>query len=84
VRRPGPERSADRHHDRRLPAVQGHGDRLPIEETATANASGLVFQSTNNQYVYTWKTENKWRGTCRQFVLKLVDGTEHRANFKFK
>jgi hypothetical protein len=32
---------------------------------------------------YLWETEKEWAGTCRQFVLKLVDGTEHRANFRF-
>jgi hypothetical protein len=56
----------------------------PIEDTTTTNTSGLVFQTTNNQYVYTWKTDKKWAGTCRQFVLKLTDGTSHVANFKFK
>jgi len=56
----------------------------PIEESGSANSSSLAYQAGNNQYVYTWATDKKWARTCRQFVMKLVDGTEHRANFEFK
>ena len=36
------------------------------------------------QYTYAWDTNEAWSGTCRQLVLKLNDGTEYLANFKFK
>jgi Peptidase family C25/Bacterial Ig domain len=55
-----------------------------IEQTVAANASTLTYDSASNQYSYVWKTNNAWSGTCRQFILRLTDGTEHRANFKFK
>jgi hypothetical protein len=55
-----------------------------IDQTVTANASNLTYDSTSGQYSYVWKTSNAWSGTCRQFILRLTDGTEHRANFKFK
>ncbi len=29
------------------------------------------------------KTEKTWAGTCRSVTMKLTDGTEHIANFKF-
>jgi hypothetical protein len=35
-------------------------------------------------YSYTWKTLAAWAGTCRQITVKLTDGREHRALFKFK
>jgi len=35
-------------------------------------------------YVYVWKTDKSWARTCRQLVVKLDDGTSHRANFSFK
>ena len=55
-----------------------------IEQTVTANSSSLTYDATSNQYSYVWKTNSAWAGTCRQFILRLTDGTEHRANFSFK
>jgi hypothetical protein len=53
-----------------------------IEQTVTAGGSSLSYDSVADQYNYVWKTEKGWAGTCRQFVLKLDDGTFHQANFK--
>ena len=33
-------------------------------------------------YTYVWKTDRSWRG-CRTLIVKLVDGTYHRAIFDF-
>ncbi len=54
-----------------------------IEETVTASGSGLSYDAAADRYVYVWKTDKAWAGTCRQLVVKLNDGTFHRANFKF-
>ncbi len=56
----------------------------PIEETMVAGNSGLSYDALTDVYAYTWKTNKAWAGTCRQLIVKLVDGTEHTANFKFK
>jgi hypothetical protein len=55
-----------------------------IEQTVTANSSGLTYDATSDRYTYVWKTNGGWAGTCRQLVLKLDDGKVYRANFKFK
>ncbi len=55
-----------------------------IEQTVTAGASSLSYDATTDQYTYVWKTDNSWANTCRTFVLKLNDGSYHRADFKFK
>ena len=47
-------------------------------------AGGSSLQFGDGQYVYVWKTDKAWSGTCRQLVVKLSDNTEHRANFRFK
>jgi len=54
-----------------------------IEETVTAGNSSLNYDAGAGQYVYVWKTQKAWAGTSRQLVIKLKDGTYHRANFKF-
>jgi hypothetical protein len=55
-----------------------------IEATVTAGKSGLSYDAVSDQYTYSWKTEKAWSGTCRQLVLTLADGTEHKANFMFR
>lgn len=54
-----------------------------IEETVTAGSSSLSYDLATDTYTYVWKTNKTWANTCRQLVLKLNDGTFHRANFKF-
>jgi len=52
--------------------------------TITAGGSSLSYDPTTDQYIYVWKTDGSWAGTCRQLVVQLNDGSIHRANFKFK
>jgi hypothetical protein len=54
-----------------------------IETTVTAGNSSLTYDTTTDQYVYVWKTDKAWAGTCRQLHVKLADGTSYAANFKF-
>jgi len=54
-----------------------------IEETVTAGSSTLTYNAETERYTYVWKTDRSWAGTCRQLVVKLDDGTSHRANFVF-
>jgi hypothetical protein len=54
-----------------------------IDQTVSAGSSSLSYDASSNQYTYVWKTEKAWSNTCRQLVVRLKDGTYHRANFKF-
>jgi Bacterial pre-peptidase C-terminal domain len=51
--------------------TQGRRFRIPISRTRDFHA-------------YQWSTDKRWAGTCRQFVLKLADGSVQRANFRFR
>lgn len=55
-----------------------------LVETVTAGGSSLSYDASSDQYVYVWKTDPSWAGTCRQLVVTLNDGSVHRANFRFK
>jgi Tol biopolymer transport system component len=55
-----------------------------IKQTMSAGVSTLSYDAATDSYTYVWKTEKAWAGTCRQFTMKLDDGTVHQANFKFK
>ncbi|HEX6185294.1 MAG TPA: PxKF domain-containing protein, partial [Pyrinomonadaceae bacterium] len=62
-------------------------DNVPInvlEETESSGGSSLSYNAGSDTYTYNWKTEKSWAGTCRVLVVKLADGTEHIAYFKFK
>jgi len=54
-----------------------------IETTVAAATSGLKYDPASGQYTYVWKTVKGSTG-CRQLNVKLVDGSEHVALFKFK
>jgi hypothetical protein len=53
------------------------GGTSPIEETATPASSTLQYDPAIQTYTYVWKTDKGWLGTCRQLVVKLIDGSEH-------
>lgn len=55
-----------------------------VDVTETVNAGGSSLSFSGGQYIYVWKTQSSWAGTCRQLVITLNDGTVHTANFKFK
>jgi hypothetical protein len=54
-----------------------------VEETVTAGNSSLSYDAGNGQYIYVWKTEKTWGGTCRQLQVKFADGSIKVANFNF-
>ncbi len=55
-----------------------------IDSTLTAGGSSLTYDAGSGRYSYIWKTDKSWAGTCRALILKMNDGTSHRADFKFK
>ena len=55
-----------------------------LAATAAAGSSGLSYDAAAGSYTYAWKTEAAWAGTCRELVLRLADGTEHHARFRFR
>jgi hypothetical protein len=52
-----------------------------IAYTGNEKASRLGVRA--NRFTYVWKTDEDWAGTCREFVVTLVDGSKHRALFRF-
>ncbi len=57
----------------------------PVDPGTPVAAKGLLlYDPFARQYVYTWKTDRSWAGTCRRFSFLLVDGTPHSALFDFR
>jgi hypothetical protein len=55
-----------------------------IEETINAGGSSLSYDAATGRYSYVWKTDKAWKGTCRLLIVRLSDGTDHFAKFRFK
>ena len=53
-------------------------------ETDYKGRHELKYDKRSNRYEYQWETDRKWKGTCRQLIVKFADGTIMRANFQFK
>ena len=59
------------------PSVQacGGGD-------ATRADGKLSYDSDAGQYVYVWKTDRAWAGSCREVTVRLVDGSAKSVSFR--
>jgi hypothetical protein len=55
-----------------------------IENTVNAKTSSLSYEAKAQAYLYAWKTDKSWSGTCRTLTFTFIDGTTHQAEFKFK
>lgn len=50
--------------------------------TRSPGATTLRYNTRLDRYTYQWQTEEAWGGTCRQLIITLADGTQHRTNVK--
>ena len=60
----------------------GGGDMEPAARGAKKKPA-FHYDRRSDTYVMLWKTEKKWAGSCREFALKLDDGSMHTAEFDF-
>ena len=57
----------------------------PTTATTPALAvSPLRYDARLDEYVFEWKTDKEWAGTCRVLVLGLADGTTWTVAVSFK
>jgi hypothetical protein len=62
----------------------GGGDVEQVARAAQGKKKGAFeYDRRSDKYVMLWRTDKKWAGTCRDFVLKLDDGSVHTARFEF-
>jgi len=55
-----------------------------MRECSPAGGSSLSYDAESDTCTYVWKTEGSWAGTCRQLIVRLNDGSERVAFFKFQ
>ena len=60
------------------------GSTPPTEASEPAASSdSLNYVKGVDQYIFEWKTDKAWAGTCRVLVLGLADGTVHTVAVQF-
>lgn len=57
---------------------------VEVETTDGAGSTTIRYDIDASQFVYNWKTEHAWAGSCRMLQLTLNDGTTHLALFEFR
>jgi hypothetical protein len=61
--------------------------QAPVDDNVdgvNAGESSLNYDSATDTYNYVWKTDRAWRSSCRQLIIRLTDGSDHIAYFKFR
>jgi hypothetical protein len=59
------------------------GGQPPSDASEPAVAvSPLRYDPLRDEYVFEWKTDKSWAGTCRSFVLGLRDGSTHTFSIR--
>jgi hypothetical protein len=61
----------------------GSGAPIGAESPVESVGGGLRYDAEGERYLYNWKTSKSWGGTCRELYLRLDDGSEHTATFRF-
>ncbi len=61
----------------------GAGPTDAIEIAFDVPGSFLLYNPFTDNYIYTWKTNRAWRGTCGELRLTFRDGTTQTALFSF-
>jgi hypothetical protein len=55
------------------------GPESPVDSVG----GGLRYDAESGRYLFNWKSSKTWGGTCRKLYLRLDDGSEHTATFRF-
>jgi hypothetical protein len=59
------------------------GSPLGPGEPAGAAGQTSIRADSSGQFIFNWKTDRSWEGSCRALRLTLSDGSEHVALFQF-
>jgi hypothetical protein len=56
-----------------------------VVDTVTAGASSFNYDAVTDTYVYVWKSEKSWSGSCRRLDIQFNDGSEKKSiQFSFR
>jgi predicted extracellular nuclease len=57
----------------------------PLGSLASTTAvAPLAYVASTASYSYFWRTDRTWAGSCRELVLRFIDGSQQRAVYRFQ
>jgi hypothetical protein len=65
-------------------ACEEGGAAGPWESAEGAGRTVLRYDTRERQFVFNWRTDGRWAGSCRALRLELNDGTAHVALLRFR
>jgi hypothetical protein len=51
---------------------------------STIAVAPLTYVASTASYSYFWRTDRTWAGSCRELVLRFIDGSQQRAVYRFQ
>jgi len=66
------------------PCEDGANGPADIQAAADASRSSLVYAPAAHAYIYTWKTDASWAGTCRELTFTFRDRSSRSGLFDFR
>lgn len=61
-----------------------HGEPPDVQHAVNASTSSLLYDTPGHAYIYTWKTDASWAGTCRELTFTFRDGSSRSVLFDFR
>jgi len=49
-----------------------------------SSAGNSDLRYNTDHFVFNWKTEKAWAGSCRDLIVQLNDGSSHSLTFQFR
>ena len=61
-------------------------DSRPVEQVpdSDSTAPSELKVNADGEFIYTWRTDRTWAGTCRRLTVTLNDGTAPFVDFRFR
>jgi len=66
------------------PCASGSSIAAKSARIRASSAGGSDLRYNTDHFMYNWKTDKAWAGSCRQFIVSLNDGSSHSLTFQFR
>jgi len=66
------------------PCVSGSSVAAKSARIRASSAGGSDLRYNTDHFMFNWKTDKAWAGSCRQLIVSLNDGSSNSLTFQFR